>query len=171
MRALAERARDEGHWLGNHTLSHSFTFGRTDDRETVRAEILETQQILGELGHPDRLFRPYGGGGEMGPDLLSLDAVDCLTAAKMTCIAWDSVPGDWRDEEGWVATALAHCASAGPRVMVLHDIEGAAARRLPAFLDAAARQGVAFVQAFPDSVVLIRRGAVLQDLTAFMRAR
>ena len=30
-RALAERARDEGHWIGNHTLTHSIMFGDSDD--------------------------------------------------------------------------------------------------------------------------------------------
>ncbi|NJO38482.1 MAG: polysaccharide deacetylase family protein [Rhizobiales bacterium] len=169
MRALAERARDEGHWLGNHTLSHSFTFGRTDDRETVRAEILDTQQILGDLAHADRLFRPYGGGGVIDRHLLSTDAVDCLIEEGMTCIAWNSVPGDWRDPEGWVETALADCESAAPRVMVLHDIEGGAASRLAAFLERAARLGLTFVQDFPDEVVLIRRGEVRKDLTPFMR--
>ncbi|MEZ5936516.1 MAG: polysaccharide deacetylase family protein [Alphaproteobacteria bacterium] len=169
MQALAERARDEGHWLGNHTLSHSHTFGRIDDLEVTRAEILETQALLGDLAHPDRLFRPYGGGGVMGPDLLSTDAVDCLVDEKMTCIAWTSVPGDWRDEDGWVETALADCEGGEPLVMVLHDIKGAAAGRLPAFLDAAARRGVTFTQEFPDEVVLIRRGEVRKDLTPFMR--
>jgi peptidoglycan/xylan/chitin deacetylase (PgdA/CDA1 family) len=170
MRALAERARDEGHWLGNHTLSHSFTFGRTDDPKVTRAEILETQGLLGDLAHADRLFRPYGGGGVMGPDLLSMDAVDCLIAQAMTCVAWNSVPGDWRDAEGWVDRGLADCEGSEPRVMVLHDIEGGAAGRLAGFLQRAARLGVTFVQDFPDEVVLIRRGKVQKDLTPFMRA-
>ncbi len=29
--ALVERAHDEGHWVGNHTFTHSFSLGDSDD--------------------------------------------------------------------------------------------------------------------------------------------
>lgn len=170
MRALAERARNEGHWIGNHTLTHSKTFGSIDNQEQAQAEIIETQRLLGDLAHADRLFRPYGGGGLIDRRLLSADAVACLLDEKMTCVTWNSVPGDWKDQEDWVERALADCEGAESRVMVLHDIEGAAAARLPEFLEGAAGQGVTVVQDFPEDVLLIRRGETLQDLTAFMPA-
>jgi peptidoglycan/xylan/chitin deacetylase (PgdA/CDA1 family) len=169
-RALAERALAEGHWLGNHTMTHSRTFGRIDDPARVRAEIMETERLLGDLAHPDRLFRPYGGGGVIDQDLLSAAAVACLRSENMTCVTWHSVPGDWKDPDGWVVPALADCAGDGPRVMVLHDIEGAALAGLPRFLEQALRMGVRFVQDFPEDVVLISQGAVRRDLSPFMKA-
>jgi len=32
-RELAERARAAGHWIGNHTLTHSVMFADSDDAE------------------------------------------------------------------------------------------------------------------------------------------
>ena len=63
-RHLAERAQAEGHWIGNHTYTHAAPFG-VQDASTARAEIERTQELLDGLGHPDRLFRPMGGGGRL----------------------------------------------------------------------------------------------------------
>src|ERR1700756_2283298 len=63
-RELAERAHREGHWIGNHTYTHSAPFGE-QDAATARAEIERTQALLGDLAHPDRLFRPMGAGGHL----------------------------------------------------------------------------------------------------------
>src|SRR3989440_3424461 len=75
-RALAKRAHAEGHWIGNHTWSHAEPLGRLRDASRVVSEIVETQALIDELAHPDRLFRPSGGGGALGPHLLSPVAVD-----------------------------------------------------------------------------------------------
>jgi peptidoglycan-N-acetylglucosamine deacetylase len=170
-RALAERAQDEGHWIGNHTMTHSATFGRIDDPARARAEIMETERLLCALAHPDHLFRPYGGGGVIDHDLLSSDAIACLEGEKMTCVTWTTVPGDWKDPGGWAARALADCEGDAPKVLALHDIEGAALAGLPGFLENALRRGVRFVQEFPEDVVLMRRGVVQRDLSPFMQAR
>ncbi len=70
-RELAERARDQGHWIGNHTLTHRVMFGDSDDASLAEREIGETQALMGDLAHPDRLFRPYGGGGVISQRLLN----------------------------------------------------------------------------------------------------
>ncbi len=65
-RALADRAHSEGHWIGNHSLTHSVPLGENPDAEYARREIEETQNLIGELAHADKLFRPMGGGGQSG---------------------------------------------------------------------------------------------------------
>src|SRR5689334_24020195 len=73
-RALAERATGEGHWIGNHTFTHSGPLGRRGEPGVADEEIGRTQTAIGALGHPHRFFRPQGGGGKLGPHLLSPDA-------------------------------------------------------------------------------------------------
>jgi peptidoglycan/xylan/chitin deacetylase (PgdA/CDA1 family) len=153
-RALAERAHAEGHWIGNHTLTHPRPLGETGD---PRAEIEAAQAELGALAHPDKLFRPSGAGGALEPGLLSRDAVDALVAGGYTCVIWNAVPGDWRDPDGWVATALEQVAAHDWTLLVLHDVAGAAADRLEDFL---ARADATFRQDFPPACVPIRRGVV-----------
>src|SRR5919109_188661 len=77
-RRLAEQARAEGHWVGNHTMTHGTPLGRLKAAGAARREILAAQKMLGDLAHRDRLFRPFGGGGALGPHLLSQEAVDVL---------------------------------------------------------------------------------------------
>src|SRR4051812_2369651 len=54
---LAARAVADGHWIGNHTLTHSVPFGASDDPALPEHEIETTQALIGDLAHPDRLFR------------------------------------------------------------------------------------------------------------------
>src|SRR5215210_3702844 len=90
-RGIAKRAFAEGHWIGNHTKTHTVPLGRVTDSATVITEIVETQSMIDELSHPDRLFRPFGGGGELGPHLLNAAAVEVLKNEKMTCVLWNAI--------------------------------------------------------------------------------
>ena len=76
--------------------------GEKPELEYARQEIEEAQKLIGELAHADKLFRPMGGGGVIGPHLLSRAAQQFLQAGKYTCVLWSSVPGDWKDQDGWV---------------------------------------------------------------------
>jgi peptidoglycan/xylan/chitin deacetylase (PgdA/CDA1 family) len=154
-RALAERAHAEGHWIGNHTWSHPRPLGSLG--HGARGEITRTQALLGELEHPDRLFRPSGEGGDLEPGLLNDAAVDTLVRGGYTCVLWNAVPRDWEDAEGWVETALEQIAEHDWTVLVLHDVAGAAAARLEEFLDRAS--GVTFRQDFAPSCLPIVRGS------------
>src|SRR5579862_5294878 len=62
-RALAERAHAEGHWIGNHTWTHSVPLGDGNDPGIAEREIGRTERELGSLSHGDRFFRPFAGGG------------------------------------------------------------------------------------------------------------
>ena len=160
-RALAERAHAEGHWIGNHTWSHERPLGEgPDDAAIAEAEIGRTQALIGDLAHPDRLFRPVGGGGALGPHLLSGAALDRLTRDRFTCVLWSAVPGDFRDPDGWPDRALALCAGPDPVVLVLHDLPNGAMRHLDRVLGQLADAGARFTQDFPAFCTPLRRGQV-----------
>lgn len=158
-RALAERAHAEGHWIGNHSFTHAAPFGEQPDEDRVaEAEIGRTQELIGALAHPDRLFRPVGGGGRIGPHLLGGATLAYLQRHRFTCVLWTAVPGDWRDPDGWMERALIQCANPSPTLLVLHDLAGGAMRHLDRFLGLLADQGCRFPQAFPAACTPIRRG-------------
>jgi peptidoglycan/xylan/chitin deacetylase (PgdA/CDA1 family) len=164
-RDLGARAVAEGHWIGNHTLTHSVPFGTSDDPALPEREIETTQARIGELAHDDRLFRPFGRGGILDTQLLSRGAVDHLCAGGYTCVLWSSVPRDWEDVDGWVDRCLADVASSEWSVVVVHDVPTGAMVHLPRLIDELRHRDVEIVQEFPDSCVPIRRGEVLGDLS------
>ena len=160
-RELAARARSEGHWIGNHSFTHKVPLGEKPDVEFARREIEETQRLIGELAHADKLFRPMGGGGNIGPHLLSRAALEILQTGKYTCVLWSCVPGDWRDQDGWVGRCLEEINQRDWTVVVLHDVMNACVPRLPEFLDRLDSLGIEFRQDFPEDVVVTRRGELL----------
>ena len=106
---LARRAHEEGHWIGNHTWSHSVPLGLLEDPSAIGNEIRDTQEAIGALVHPHRFFRPFGQGGNLDERLLNPVIVDVLTAERMSCVLWNAIPGDWKEPDGWVDRALAQC--------------------------------------------------------------
>jgi peptidoglycan-N-acetylglucosamine deacetylase len=167
-RAIARRAHAEGHWIGNHTKTHSLPLGRIADPATVLDEIIETEALIAELAHPDRLFRPFGGGGELGRHLLSSAAVEVLMQEKMTCVLWNAIPRDWEDPRGWAETAIAQCLLQPWTLLVLHDLPTGAMGRLKIFIERALDHGGRFRQEFPPQCVPVRRGAVVGPLEAYV---
>ncbi len=156
-RAASERAQAEGHWIGNHTWSHSIPFRDRGDAEFVHAEIDRTQAELGGLAHPDKFYRPYGGAGRID-GALNATAVRRLIDGKFTCVLWNSVPGDFSDHDGWVETALRQIDTIEWPLVVLHDIHAAAMRHLDRFLGILEDRGSVFEQTFPASCVAIDHG-------------
>ncbi len=167
-RALAERARAEGHAIGNHTLTHGEPLGRRSAAEAV-AEIADTDALLAGLHGPDRLFRPNGGGGALGPHLLNAAAAEHLVAQRHTMVLWNAVPGDFRDSEGWPTTAHAMLAgSRTPCVLVLHDLPNGAMRHLDQFLGEAEQAGARFGADPPACCVPLRRGVPGPDFARYV---
>jgi peptidoglycan/xylan/chitin deacetylase (PgdA/CDA1 family) len=154
-------AHAAGHWIGNHTLTHSIPFGEQPTEAFVTTEIGETEALIGDLASPEKLFRPYGREGRIGPHLFSRAAVQYLLTHRYRTIMWNAVPGDWRDAQGWLRNALTQCAQQDWSVVVLHDIENGCLADLPELLDRLADQGVTFEQAFPPSVVLTDAGQLV----------
>lgn len=165
---LVRHAHAQGHWIGNHTWTHSVPFGERAEPDSAVDEIRRTQQLLGELAEPRRLFRPFGGGGNLDRRLLNQPAVDHLTAGGFTCVLWNAVPRDWDDPDGWVDRAVGQCTSQPWSLMVLHDIATGALARLEEFLDRVAAAGGRFRQDFPEDCVPIVAGRVMRPIADYV---
>jgi peptidoglycan-N-acetylglucosamine deacetylase len=167
-RKLSIRAHDEGHWIGNHTYTHSIPLGEQRNAETAQAEIGRTQDAIGDLAHPQRWFRPFGGGGNLDARLLKPSVVDYLKANKHSCVLWNAIPRDWDDPEGWVDRAIEQCRAQAWSLMVLHDLPTGAMNRLETFLDRAAQLGARFRQEFPPACVPMRAGEIVLPIDSYV---
>jgi len=156
--SLARKAHSAGHWIGNHTFSHSVALGDRPDPDYAAHEIGNTQNYIAELSHPNKLFRPYGNSGLIGPHLLSRAAVAYLLANRFQTVLWNSVSGDWRNKAGWVERCVAQVLESEWSVVVLHDIEQGCLPRLSELIQRLNDLGVIYEQDFPESVVLTRAG-------------
>ena len=167
-RACAEQAHARGHWIGNHTWTHSGPLGERPGDATARLEIDRTQAEIGALAHRPPLFRPTGGGGHLDRRLLSAEAAARLQAGGYTCVLWNAIPRDWREPDAWVDTALAQLAAQPWTLMVLHDLPTGAMRHLDRFLTEAARRGCRFRQDFPPDCLPITAGQITGPLADFV---
>ena len=167
-RRLAAQAYQEGHWIGNHTYTHSVPLGAQRDPDAAECEIARTQSLIGDLAHPQRWFRPFGGGGNLDDRLLKPSVVEHLSAGGYSCVLWNSIPRDWADPEGWVERALAQCRSQVWSLTVLHDLPGGAMAHLETFLDSAAKAGARFRQEFPPDCVPIRAGKIVLPIKPYV---
>jgi peptidoglycan/xylan/chitin deacetylase (PgdA/CDA1 family) len=168
--ALAQRAHDEGHWIGNHTWTHSVPLGERDEPDLPEQEIARTQRLIGPLAHPHRWFRPLGGGGHVDRRLLNAAALRYLTEHRFSCVLWSAVPRDWADPDGWVETALAQLTARDWTLMVLHDLPTGAMRHLPRFLDAVRAAGGRFRQDFPPDCVPLLDGRLTGPIRDYVAA-
>ena len=109
-------------------------------------------------GGEELLFRPYGAGGVIDERLMSGFGATTLCSDGYTCVLWNVLPGDWRDPDGWVESALAGIEEHPWSVVVLHDVADAALARLGEFLAAAQRHRTTWSQGFPEECVPIRDG-------------
>ncbi len=159
--ALARTARSAGHWIGNHTFTHTVALGDRPTANYAEEEISKAEALIGGLANPEKLFRPYGNEGLIGPHLLSTAALQYLLEHRYRTIIWNCVPGDWKDPDGWVETCIAQVKSQDWSVIVLHDIENGCLPRLPELLQRLADIGVTYEQDYPDSVTLTRSGQTI----------
>lgn len=167
-RRLAARAHAEGHWIGNHTMTHGTPLGAMREKGRARSEILEAQKLLGELSHADRLFRPFGGGGALGPHLLNAEAVATLKTERMTCVLWNAIPRDFAEPDDWVNRALGQCRAQEWTLLVLHDLPNGAMKHLDTFIDSVREAGATFTQVFPPECLPIQSGEVIAPLGSYV---
>ena len=169
---LAERAVAEGHRVGNHSYTHRVPLGNDLAPDAVEREIAATERVLGALAQNPKLFRPFGGGGKIGPHLLSPAAVEHLTANHYTCVLWNSVPEDWIDQDAWCGRAIADAASRDHTLVVMHDILPRAMGHLDGFIGAILDAGHRITHTFPAECVPIEGGEIVRDISGFVsRAR
>jgi len=166
---LLDRAHDEGHWIGNHTWTHSVPFGHRTEPGVFEAEIQATEHLIGHRAHPRKYFRPFGSGGLLDRRLFRSDVVDALAAQRYTCVLWNNVPRDWDDPSGWPETALDICGRQRENLVVLHDVPNRGAmRQLGRFLDAVGDRGGRFVQDFPDETLVMDSGVMRPVLADYV---
>jgi len=167
-RKLAERAYAEGHWIGNHTWSHSKPFGELVDARDAENEIARTQSELGSLAHPRKYFRPFGGGANLDNRLLNSVALDYLVRERFTCVLWNAVPRDWEDPDGWVARGLELCPAQAWSLVVLHDLPTGAMRHLDRFIGEVKTRGGRFHQDFPADCMPIVEGEIVLPIDRYL---
>jgi len=163
-RGLLLRARSEGHWVGNHSLTHSVELGTTRDPKVIAREIGRNQELLGEL-NDQRLFRPYMGGGIPNRRTYSPEAIQYLCDNQYTAVMFNCVPRDWEIPEAWPEEAFEQMAQQDWTLLIVHDVERyGGMKQLARFLDAAIAQDIEIVQEFPPDCVPIRRGEIVGSL-------
>jgi peptidoglycan-N-acetylglucosamine deacetylase len=165
---LAERAAAEGHRIGNHSFTHRIPLGEDQNPSAVDAEIAKTEALIGALAESPKLFRPFGGGGKIGPHLLSRAAVDHMVANRYTCVLWNCVPEDWIDQDAWVDRAIADAATRAHTLVVMHDILPRAMSHLDRFIGALEDAGHRMTWEFPAECVPIERGQIVRDISGFV---
>jgi peptidoglycan/xylan/chitin deacetylase (PgdA/CDA1 family) len=165
---LAERAHGDGHWIGNHSYTHSTPLGLRHEADLAEREIGRTQKIIGALAHPKKFFRPFGGGGNLDRRLLNPAVVEFLKRGAYTCVLWNAIPRDWDDPDGWVDRALTQCGANPWTLMVLHDLPTGAMRHLDRFLGQVADAGGRLRQEFPPACVPIVEGMAVAPLDAYV---
>jgi peptidoglycan-N-acetylglucosamine deacetylase len=158
---LMKQAHSAGHWIGNHTLSHTVALGDRRELAYAASEIEGAQQRIGKFAHPEKLFRPYGKSGRLGPHLLSRAALDHLLAQNFRTVIWNNLPEDWKNPDGWVEGCIAQVSERDWSVVVLHDIENACLARLGELIHRLHDLGVIYEQDFPDAVTLTRGGRIV----------
>lgn len=157
-RRQAERAHAEGHWIGNHTFNHIVPLGLSSRHGIATNEIVRTEALIGDLAHPRRFFRPFGGGGRLDRHLLNREALSHLERERYTCVLWNVVPEDWAHPETWVQRALDRCFAQKEALLVLHDLPTGAMNNLDRFIGEALDRGATFRQDFPTSCVPLEQG-------------
>jgi peptidoglycan/xylan/chitin deacetylase (PgdA/CDA1 family) len=165
-RELAMRAHAEGHWIGNHTYTHTKPLGELD-RSAALHEFEFAEHALSWLDQTPRLFRPYGRQGKLGKHLLHPAVVEKLVAGRFTTVLWNCVPGDWRDPDGWMANALDQCKSLDWSLVVLHDEPNGAMEHLDRFIALLKESDVEFVQDYPNDCVPLREGKIVGRIDAW----
>jgi peptidoglycan/xylan/chitin deacetylase (PgdA/CDA1 family) len=165
---IARRAVEEGHHIGNHTFTHTTPLGKLSQAAALE-EFDRTEQALASLDRPERLFRPYGGGGALGPHLLHPAVVEKLEAGGYTCVLWNSVPGDWQHPDDWVDRAMEDCRSHPWSLVVLHDLPTGAMAHLDRFIRQLLDEGMELTQDYPPDCVPILDGRIVLPLEPYVQ--
>jgi peptidoglycan/xylan/chitin deacetylase (PgdA/CDA1 family) len=168
---LAERAAAEGHRIGNHSYTHRIPLGEDPADNAVDSEIAKTERLIGPLADSPKLFRPFGGGGKIGPHLLSRAAVDHLVTNRYSCVLWNCVPEDWIDQDAWVDRAIADASTRPHTLVVMHDILPRAMSHLDRFIGTLIDAGHRMTQEFPAECVPIAGGEIVSDISGFVSNR
>lgn len=162
--AILERIQSEGHWIGNHSLTHAVELGTSRDPKLVEREIGRNEEIMGRFNE-HHLFRPYMGGGILGPRVFSPESIEYLCAHKYTTVLFNCVPRDWEIPETWPDEAFRQMAEQDWTLLIVHDVSRFGGMpKLAEFLDRAIEMGYEFTQEFPADCTPIVKGEIVGSL-------
>jgi peptidoglycan-N-acetylglucosamine deacetylase len=112
--ALLQRIVDEGHQVGNHTYSHCHL---TDLRkETVRKEILRTEELIGDANRGIKLLRPPHGDSNYIVEQVAREL-------GYTLVFWNVDTCDWQPkyQDLWVDHAMEQIVTEQNSIVLAHD--------------------------------------------------
>ncbi|MDY7548932.1 polysaccharide deacetylase family protein [Glaciimonas sp. Gout2] len=167
-RDAAERAVREGHWYGSHSHMHKTPMGWMENFEDAIPEIDLGFEALGALANPEIMYRPYGFGGVLDTRLLNTVAVDHLLEKKYKCVLWDFTPREWKNVDSWVDMCVDHCEGKEWTCLALRDSEKTIGAQLDALIVKLKEKGFQIKQAFPDHIVPIADGKILQNIEGYV---
>ena len=125
----------EGHWIGNHTLTHPRPLGAGRRARARRSR--PPRRELGALGAPGPALPPVGRGRRPRAGPAQPARRRHARRRRLHLRALERGPGRLGGRGGWVERALRQIAARDWTLLVLHDVAGACADRLEEFLDRA----------------------------------
>ncbi len=129
--ALLREIQRRGHAVGNHTIHHDFLCGHyyiKHAAEEVEGNADLIEQAIGV--RPDLFRTPYGSHCKV--------LNETLGALGIRPIGWDIDPQDWKtkDAKKIQTFVIAHLNKLhGRAILLMHDVQGATVKALPAILD------------------------------------
>jgi peptidoglycan/xylan/chitin deacetylase (PgdA/CDA1 family) len=141
-RELLQRARSEGHCIGNHGFSHK-NMTRLSESEVV-AELKNTEERIAEFLGPARLFRPpYGA--------TNATVIRLAESLGYRQVLWDVDTRDWDpmyQPMRWVGCALDQIRGRDSSVLLAHDVHATTAAYIHEFVHCLQAAGVSLTGAF-----------------------
>lgn len=167
--AVLEEVQRQGHWIGNHTLTHTLELGTTNDIEAIEREIGSAQEMLGDFVSEHRFFRPYMGGGFLNERCFGPEAVKYLCDNNYTSVLFNCVPRDWEIPETWPEQTFEEGKDLDWMLLITHDVAlTGAMKQLPRFLDKCIDDGIEIVQEFPPDCTPILNGELVGSLSGLL---
>ena len=128
-RAIVERAKREGHIIGNHSFDHANL--RTLSKEQIVEQVKKTEQQILECTGGSRcdLFRPpYGA--------TNARVADVLKELGYTQVLWNVDTMDWKyKQEGmWVDYGLQQIKAREDSIVLMHDIHASTVTHIEALI-------------------------------------
>lgn len=133
---LAQRIRQEGHTLANHSENHRNL--TTISPAEYPDEIDKCFSAIAKTGEQTRLFRPPGGG-------LDRDALNYLYKNNITLAWWSNNVGDWAPLPAWKIAYHVNAAMRPGDIILLHDAGTSTPQAVPAIVREARKRGLRFV--------------------------
>ncbi len=170
-RAFAMRASAEGHWIGNHTYSHTRPLGELD-RDTALREFEQTEEALAWLDQKPRLFRALRARRQARTAFISSRSGREVGGRKLhdrpleLCSRRLARPGRLGDDR---LTAMPVERLEPAWYSIDHQPSGAM-KHLDRFLTALRESNATIVQEYPDDCIPIREGRIVGPIQAWTPA-